>query len=87
MPLIDRAVGFAERRGEQRDAAAKALEQRFGARTDIARGRRIEGGALFEEDLPRASFDQPVRGLQHLAHRIAGCDDAGLQQDHMGKIA
>ncbi len=63
------------------------VEQRFRAGADIAGGRGIEGGAIFEEDLPRARFGQPVGGLEHLAYRVAGGDDAGFQQDHMGKIA
>ncbi len=54
MPLIDRASRARESRADDHLPGIERLGQRIGHWADIAFGRGIEGGAIFEEDLRAA---------------------------------
>ena len=63
MPLIDRAAIFGKSRTGHRPRHAEMAHQRFGHRADIALIGRIEGRAIFEQDLPRSGMAKGIAGL------------------------
>ena len=63
--LVDRAARRRERPGRRSCGRAPSrVHQRVDNGADIALGRRIEGGAVLEEELPAALALQPVAALQ-----------------------
>jgi hypothetical protein len=54
------------------DAALQALPHGVGHRSDIAARGRIEGRAIFEEELFGAGGFKPVEGVERLAHGANG---------------
>ena len=64
--IADRPAVGRKGRADERQRRVELLEQRFGHRPDIAFRRRIEGRAVFEDDLLGAVGDQPAAGGQRL---------------------
>ena len=79
--LEDRPPVLREGRTEQREIRTQCVEQRLGDRSDIAGIGRIEGRAVFEEDLARPGAAQKAeRGKAH-RHRLFGRDRAAFEGD------
>ena len=64
--------GGGKGRADDGHLGAEQVEQRLGDRPDIALGRRIEGRAVFEDDLAAALVEQPARRVERLADGLGG---------------
>ena len=84
MALVDGAAGGREGRAGDDAVDAERLRQRLADRADIALGRRIEGRAVFEHELPAALRPQPLERLERERDRVGGRDRAALQRDDAG---
>ena len=81
MPLVDAAPIRREGGAGDGEARTQPLQQRIRDGADIARIRAVEGGAVFEEDLPRAGGDQRIRRREAFRHRLRHRRRARLQRD------
>ena len=84
MPLIDRAAGGRKGRACRNPGDAEGLGERLADRTDIAGRRRIEGRAVFEDELAAALRAQPIEGGERLGDGLGRGDRAALQRHHAG---
>jgi hypothetical protein len=84
MALIDAAVVGRKRRARQREAAIQRIGQRIRHRADIAGIGAVEGGAVFEEHLPRAGPPQPIQRGQAVGDSLGHRRGARFQRDHHG---
>ena len=75
--LIDGAADRREGRAGDDAGDAESRGQRLADRADIAVGRRIEGRAIFEDDLPAALAPQPVERRERLGHGLGGRRSSG----------
>ena len=80
--LIDGAAVLRQGRAGDREVGAQRLQQRLADRADVAAVGRIEGRAVFEQDLLGALGAQPFERGERLADRGAGLDGARLERDH-----
>ena len=84
MTLIDRAAGGRKGRACRNPGDAEGLGERLADRTDIAGRRRIEGRAVFEDELAAALRAQPIEGGERLGDGLGRGDRAALQRHHAG---
>ena len=84
MTLVDRAAGGRKGRTCRNPGDAEGLGERLADRTDIARRRRIEGRAVFENELAAALRAQPIEGGERLGDGLGRGDRAALQRHHAG---
>jgi hypothetical protein len=81
MALIDRAACCREGRTGDDTCRAKRIAKSFAYRTDIAVGRRIEGRAIFEDDLLATLAHQPVQRLERKRHGLCCWNGARFERD------
>ena len=75
------APGRREHRADDGDGSGERVEERFRDRTDIALRRRIEGRAVFEQELAAILAAQPFQRGQALRDGLLRRYRAGLQGD------
>ncbi len=73
-------IGF----GLTRLPRAEPVQDRLRAGADIAGWSGIEGGAVFEEDLSRALFDEALQRFERRSDRLGSGRDPGFQCEDMG---
>ena len=90
-PIADEQValeqlpaGGGKDRADDRPVGAELVHQGVDHRADIAFRRRIEGRAIFEEELPAALCGEPAAGLEALAHGLRRRAGTCLQRDDAG---
>ena len=84
MAQIDGAAILREGRAGDGEVGLQLVQQRIRHRADVARVRRVEGGAVLEEDLFRAIGLQPAARGERLRHRVGRRNGARLQRHHHG---
>ena len=80
--LVDRPTRRRERGAGDGEVGAREVHQRLGHGADVAFVGRVEGRAIFEEQLLGARRAQRLRGGEREAHglRLGNC--SRLQRDH-----
>jgi len=73
---------FRKRRAGQGEITVQRLEQGLADLADIAGGRRVEGGAVLEENLLAPLCAQPFKGGQGVGYRLRRRDSTRLQRNH-----
>ena len=81
VPAVDRAAVRRVGGADDGEVGAERVEQRVRDRPDVALGRRVEGRAVLEEELPRAELAQPLERLERIAHGVRDRRRARLQSD------
>ena len=71
-----------ESRRCHREIAAQRRHQRICHRTNIAPGRAVKGGAVFEVNLLRPLRLQPLQGGQRLGHCLGSINRARFKRHH-----
>ena len=84
MPLKHRAPGAGKGRAGNHLSGIQCRGQGIGHRPDIALGRGIEGGAIFEEYLFRTLRLEPGQRRERLGDGLIGWDRAAFERHHTG---
>ena len=79
---VDGPTVFRKGRAVERETGTERRHQRLGDRPDIAGVGRIEGRAIFEQDLPGPRRLQPGERREALLDRLARRNRPALQRDH-----
>jgi hypothetical protein len=80
--LVDGAAVRREGRADHREIRAERIEERVRHGPDIALGRRVEGGAVLEVDLPDAFLAKVAQGGKRVADGVLDRAGPRLERDH-----